>query len=118
LWTSENTGKKDDAGKNVKAFTSVSAFVNGLEAEWLAKSVKKGSLVFVTGTGRIDKFTKQDGTDSHSILISRVGTARCLDEKEDASAQTKPAETAPGTRSTAAEEDSPPFSRSELESLP
>lgn len=82
MWTSENTGKKDADGKPEKKFTSISAFVNGMEAEWLAKSCKKGSLVMVAGLARLDSFAKQDGSVSHSILVSRVSSCRVLDRED------------------------------------
>jgi single-stranded DNA-binding protein len=112
-WVSENTGKKDADGKPEKKFTSLSAFVNGKEAEWLAQSCRKGSLVMISGTARLDSFKKQDGTDSHSILISRVATCRVLD-KDEAEQVQRPAAPAPsapigGGAGADMGSDEPPF---------
>jgi single-stranded DNA-binding protein len=89
MWVSENTGKKGPDGKPEKKFTSISAFVNGNEAEWLSKSCKKGSLILLAGSARIDSFKKQDGTESHSILVSRVSTCRVLDRDDVQGAETQ-----------------------------
>jgi single-stranded DNA-binding protein len=78
FWTSDKP--KKDAEKE---FTSWSGFASGIEAEWLARDLKKGSLVQVSGSVRMAKFAKADGTTSHQIEFTRIFTAICLDERAD-----------------------------------
>lgn len=77
FWTSDKI-----KGKEKKEFTSWSAFVSGLHAEWLLKSCQKGSLIFCSGTVRLSAFEKKDGTVSHAIEFVRVTECRCLDARE------------------------------------
>jgi single-stranded DNA-binding protein len=104
LWTSYKV-----KGQEEKQFTSWSGFVNGPQAEWLARDCKKGSLVCVSGSVRLAKFTKQDGTESHTVEFTRVADARCLDERADRTAPaTAPVAAArPSVRPITAADDVP-----------
>lgn len=89
FWTSD---KKRDGEK---AFTSFRGAVWGPQAEWLLRDGKKGSLVAVTGTFRLDSYEKADGTKGHAIEI-RASEARILDREHDQhGAEAAPAPRAP-----------------------
>lgn len=109
FWTSDKI-----KGQEEKAFTSWGGIVSGLEAEWLARDAKKGSLVLVSGAVRLGSFKKQDGTESHSIEFTRISQCRLL-EREDkpASADTAaaPAQRVAPSKPAAApmSDDEPPF---------
>lgn len=78
FWSSDKV-----KGEEEKKFTSWGGIVSGPQAEWLAKDAKKGSLIFVSGSIRLGSFTKQDGTESHSIEFTRINEARLLEREEN-----------------------------------
>ena len=85
-WTSDKV-KPEGGGDAEKKFTSFKGFVNGPQAEWLARDGVKGSMVAVTGTIRVDTHTKDNKTSAF-IEFTRVTECRILDsEREDQPAQ-------------------------------
>jgi single-stranded DNA-binding protein len=111
LWT------KDKPGKGAEPeFTSWSGFVRGPQAEWLIRDSRKNALVSVSGTIRLAKFTKQDGTVSHNIEFTRVHEVHVLERREQEQEQEQPPQerparrpATPGAAASVADEDSPPF---------
>jgi single-stranded DNA-binding protein len=107
FWTTEKPIKG-----NGKVFISWECAVWGLEAKWLLESVKKGSLLLVSGVGlTMEEFKKQDGTASRHLKILRVSSARCLDARDDQAAPAdQPAKIGQPTTPTTVDGDSdPPF---------
>lgn len=88
FWTKDKVKGEAEA-----VFTSWAGFVNGPQAEWLRGGVK-GSPIFVSGSVRLAKFAKADGTVSHTIEFTRVSEARLLERQEDGQ-QERPANAAP-----------------------
>lgn len=104
FWTSD---KKRDGEK---VFTSFRGAVWGPQAEWMLRDGKKGSLVAVTGTFRLDSYEKADGTKGHAIEI-RASEARILDCEHDqhgAEAAQRPAPR-PAPTPAAGGDTEPPF---------
>ena len=110
LWTSDKIKDQEE-----KQFTSWGGIVSGPQAEWLARDGIKGSLVFVSGTVRMDKFAKSDGTVSHSIEFVRVSECRVLDAKKSEPQADRPAPSRPAQAPAAggSGDDEPPFARHE-----
>lgn len=112
FWTKDRFKVK---GQEESRFTSWEGFVNGPQAEWL-KDGKKGSLVFASGSIRLDSFTKSDGTASHRIAFTRISECRLL-ERDDAPAgdatprQAAPTPIKPSTGGSMAAADDVPFMR-------
>ncbi len=82
LWTSDKV-KPQGGGDAEKKFSSWSGICNGPQAEWLCRDGKKGSLVAVTGTIRIDSHTDKDGKVHASGEFTRVQEIRVLDAREE-----------------------------------
>ncbi len=108
FWTSDKVKGQDE-----KKFTTWGGMLGGPQAEWMCRDGKKGSMVFVSGTVRLDKYTKQDGTESYSIEFTRINEARVLDrEKEDGAPQAAapaPRAAARPAPAAAPADDEPPF---------
>jgi single-stranded DNA-binding protein len=105
FWTSDKVKGQDE-----KKFTSWGGMVSGPQAEWIARDGKKGTLVCVSGSIRLDKFAKADGTESYSIEFTRISECRVLDRNEDAPEQQRPKQPAAQTKPAAAQSDEePPF---------
>lgn len=94
---------KGASGEYEKQFTSHSATLYGIEAEWLLRDCAKGTLLCVTGTFRIRKWEK-DGKSGAGTEI-RAQSIRILDRKEDDAEADTPAP----ARATVATQDEPPF---------
>lgn len=112
FWTSDKVKGQDE-----KKFTSWGGMVSGPQAEWIAKDGKKGTMVFVSGSIRLDTFKKNDGTESHTIEFTRITECRVLDRQEEGEQAEAPA---PAPRRPAApapsggggdDDSSPPFMR-------
>lgn len=73
VWTSEKP-KKDAE----KVFTHFRCAAWGKEAEWLLRDGRKGGLVFLSGSFRLESFEKNDGSKGHSIEV-RCSTVRLVD---------------------------------------
>ena len=101
FWTSDKV-----RGEEEKKFTTWGGMVGGPQAEWLCRDGKKGSLVFVSGTVRLDKYTKQDGKESYSIEFTRINEARVLDREKAEDAAPAPAPRAPAKAAPAEPADS------------
>jgi len=108
-WTSDKI-KVKGSPEAVKKFTSFEGFVNGPQADWLARDGKKGSMVAVSGTFYAEA-TEKDGKHSCRVVFTRITECRILDgereAKEDAAADIAPAPRRPA--SPAVTEDEPPF---------
>lgn len=106
FWTSDKV-----KGQEEKKFTAWGGVVSGPQAEWLARDGKRGSLVMVAGTIRLDEFTKKDGSKSHSIEFTRISEARLLDRREEAPAvDGEDVPSGPATPAAAKPlDDEPPF---------
>ncbi len=118
LWTQDRI-KPQGGGEPEKKFSSWGGICNGPQAEWLTRDGKKGSLVAVTGTIRIDSHADKDGKIHSSGEFTRVQEIRVLD-RDDAPEATAaptprvPAKHAPsGGGSSRSELDTgePPFNR-------
>lgn len=106
FWTSDKVKGKED-----KVFTSYRGAVWGEQSKWLIRDGKKGSLVAVTGTFRLDSFEKSDGTIGHAIEI-RASEARILDREHDqhgAEAAQRPAPRPAPTQARDPGQDEAPF---------
>ncbi len=88
LWTNDKI-KPQGGGEAEKKFSSWAGICNGPQAEWLCRDGKKGSLVAVTGTIRIDSHTDKDGKTHASGEFVRVQEIRVLDAREDDKAETQ-----------------------------
>lgn len=104
FWTSDKVKGQDE-----KKFTSWGGVVNGPQAEWMARDARKGALVAVSGTIRLDKFKKTDGTESYSIEFTRISEARVLErEGKPVDGEDVPSGPAP-SQGASASDDQPPF---------
>jgi len=116
LWTSDKI-KPQGGGDYEKKFSSWSGICNGPQAEWLIRDGKKGSLIAVTGTIRIDSHADKDGKIHSSGEFVRVQEIRVLDrdDAEDAkpvgtAAQAGPKKPTPTPTPTPADNsEEPPF---------
>ena len=111
FWTSDKVKGKED-----KQFTSWGGVVSGPQAEWIARDGRKGTLVYVSGSIRLDKFTKSDGSESHSVEFTRISECRSLeakDAKDDKpAAQSEPRPARPAAPAGGGSgSDEPPFMR-------
>jgi single-stranded DNA-binding protein len=109
LWTSDKIKGQDE-----KKFTTWGGMVNGPQAEWIARDGKKGTLVCVTGTVRLDKYVKADKTESYSIEFTRISECRSLEGRDEQKADTAapaPARPSAPAAGGAGDDDSPPFMR-------
>lgn len=99
-------------GQEEPEFTSWSALVAGPPAEWLIRDCRKGSLVTVSGTIRLAKWTNKDGKETHTLEFTRVTEARVLDAREEQPAETNKDEPAPRRhvpRPSVDDDSGPPF---------
>lgn len=105
LWTNDKIKGQDE-----KKFTSWGGLVSGPQAEWICRDGKKGTMVFISGTIRLDTFKKQDGTESHSIEFTRVNECRSLEGREDKEAAVPQPPARPSAPvAAAASSEEPPF---------
>lgn len=106
LWTSDKVKGQDE-----KKFTSWGGIVSGPQAEWIARDGKKGTLVCVSGSVRLDKFTKKDGAESYSIEFTRISECRSLEgrEEQQAAAAPEPRPSRPAAPAAADPDDGAPF---------
>lgn len=114
LWTSDKI-KPRDGGEAEKKFSSWSGVISGPQADWLIRDGKKGSLVAVTGTIRIDSHADKDGKIHATGEFTRVQEVRVLDAREDGApeqAAPRPAKTA-AAPSGGGSDAEPPFNRFE-----
>jgi single-stranded DNA-binding protein len=76
------TKAKDWKDKSVTHFTTWRGILSGTQAEWLCIDGKKGSMVVMSGTVRVDMYTP-DGKDPRaSIEFTRMEECRLLDRAE------------------------------------
>lgn len=110
FWTSDRIKGQDE-----KKFTSWGGLVSGPQAEWIARDGKKGTLICVSGTIRLDKYTKSDGAESYSIEFTRISECRSLEGREErekaASALVSQPAPAPAPAGGSSGDDEPPFMR-------
>ncbi len=84
-WTKD----KDWKDKDKVIFTSWRGILSGPSAEWLLRDGKKGSLVVMSGTIRVDIFKPADGEARASIEFTRLEQCTVLD-REKQSGQSQP----------------------------
>lgn len=105
---------KDKPAKDAEAeFTSWNGFVRGLQAEWIARDAKKGSLIQVSGMIRMAKWTDKAGETHHGMEFSHVHNAIILDrrdqEEQQAEAKPRAVKPVPSAATSAIIDDEPPF---------
>lgn len=113
LWTSDRI-KPIGGGEPEKKFSSWGGICSGPQCEWLIRDGKKGSLVAVTGTIRIDSHTDKDGKVHSSGEFTRVQEIRVLDapdtrEEKTAVVDDAPRRTKPMPATSTSSNDEPPF---------
>jgi single-stranded DNA-binding protein len=86
LWTSDRV-KPTGGDEYEKKFSSWGGICNGPQADWLIRDGKKGSLVAVTGTIRIDSHTDDKGKVHATGEFVRVQEIRVLDARDDDKAE-------------------------------
>jgi single-stranded DNA-binding protein len=104
-WTADK-----DRRSGEKIFTTWRGTVFGKPAEWLAEGGKKGSLVFLSGSTRVDLWIPDNGEPRASIEFTRLNEAILLDDNRQQGQQNSGrSESSPVPPPADLDDSAPPF---------